>query len=671
MAFGAIAFVGIALALAAAIYVARVSANLPDYKALENYRPAITTRVHAGDGTLIAEFATENRLFVPIDEIPPLVRNAFVAAEDAGFYKHGGIDLRGILRAAIANIGNYLRHRRPEGGSTITQQVAKNFLLSSDQKLERKVKEALIAQKIERHFTKDQILELYLNQIYLGMSAYGVASASLQYFDKPLDELTISEAAFLAALPKAPNNYNPLDARSKAIDRRNYVLDRMYENGFITKEQHEEAIHSDLQVFPRKISQNFPEAAYFTEEVRRELYSVFGEKQLYQGGLSVRTSLDTDYQRVAQRVLRDGLQTYDRTQGYRGPVTRIDLSAGKSWEQELQQIQPLSDVPEWTLAVVLSVTDDRAEIGLRSGGHGFVPASDVAWARTRLKTGGLTAFPTKASQVFSRGDVVYVSPVLVEGARELNQAKTPDPDQIDHWTLHQIPAVNGAILAMDPHTGRVLAMSGGFSFAQSEFDRATQALRQPGSSIKPFVYSAALDYDGGTRFTPSSLVLDTPFVLDQGPGLGFWKPENYEGEFSFGPSTLRRAIEKSRNVVTIRLAQEIGMDTVVDYVHRFGIIKKVPDFKPLSMAIGAVETTLIRLLSAYCTLDNGGKKIDATLIDRVQDRFGKTIYKHDQRQCLECSAAKWDGLGEPILPDLRPQILDPRTAYQIVNIMTG
>jgi penicillin-binding protein 1A len=671
IAFGTMTLMVVAAGIVAAIYVARVSQDLPNYKVLANYRPPMTTRIHAGDGTLIAEFAKQKRLFVPIDEIPVTVRDAFVAAEDANFYEHGGISPRGILRAAIADVGNYIHHRRPEGGSTITQQVAKNFLLSSDVKLERKVKEALIAQKIEKHFTKDQILELYLNQIYLGMSAYGVASAALQYFDKSLDELTLSEAAFLAALPKAPNNYNPITEHARAIARRNYVLGRMEDKGYITHAQMEQAESQDLVVHPRNLNSRYPEAEYFTEEVRRKVQKMYGNKALYEGGLSVRTTLDTDYQRVAQRVLRKGLEAYDHTRGWRGPVTHLDLQGAPNWQQTLAKVKAVPDLSDWTLAVVLSVADDRAEIGLQTGGHGHIPLDDVKWARSVDKKGHRGPAVTKVSQVLARGDVVYVQPVLKEGVRETNKSKTPDPDQIDYWSLRQIPQVNGAIVAMDPHTGRVLALSGGFSFDLSEFDRAVQADRQPGSSFKPFVYAAALDVDGGKRFTPSSLVLDAPFVLDQGAGLGYWKPENYEEEFTYGPATLRRAIEKSLNLVTIRLAQEIGMDRIVNYAYRMGEITKIPKFKPLSMAIGALETTLLHETTAYCTFVNGGKKVEATLIDRIQNRYGKTIYKHDKRKCTACNAPEWTGQAPPVLPDDRPQVLDPRTAFQIVNMMTG
>lgn len=663
------AIFAIAAVAAAAVYVARLSEDLPEHSVLAEYQPPITTRVHAGDGSLIGEFARENRLFVPIGEIPAIVRNAFLAAEDASFYQHGGIDFKGILRANIANVSNYLNNRRLEGGSTITQQVAKNFLLSSDVKIERKVKEMLIARRIESAFTKDQILELYLNEIYLGMSAYGVASAALQYFDKPLDELTIAEAAYLAAVPKAPNNYHPIRNRERAITRRNYVIGRLEVGGYISHAESLEAEAEDLVVFPRKLGNKVASAEYFVEEVRKEIYSVFGQDMLYEGGLSVRTSIDTGYQRVAQRVLRGGLLRYDKTQGYRGPVSTIDVEAVK-WQDAIAEVKPISDLKEWTLAVVLSATDARAEIGLRDGGRGHIPLEDLAWARRRTNA-GLGPSITSARSVLKRGDVVYAVPVLKEGERQISQDKSFQPDQITHWSLQQVPQVNGALVAMDPHTGRVLAIAGGFSFALSEFNRAVQAKRQPGSSFKPFVYAAAMDVDGGRRFTPSSLVLDAPFVLDQGAGLGFWKPDNYDEDFAFAPSTLRRGIERSRNVMTVRLAQEVGMDLITDYAYRFGIIDEIPNFKPLSMAIGAMETTLLRMTNAYSILVNGGKKVTPTLIDRVQDRFGKTIYRHDERMCSSCNAIKWDGEGAPVLPDTREQTIDPRTAFQMVSILEG
>jgi penicillin-binding protein 1A len=669
--FGAFAIVALAGTLVVALYIARIAKDLPDYSALVRYAPPITTRVQAGDGSLLAEFAKEHRLFVPIDEIPEAVQHAFVAAEDANFYKHGGIDFQGILRAAIANIGNVINHRRPEGGSTITQQVAKNFLLSSDQKLERKVKEALIARRIEKHFTKQQILELYLNQIYLGLGSYGVASAALQYFGKSLDELTIAESAYLAALPKAPNNYHPILERDRAIERRNYVLDRMAANGYITKQERDAGEKEDLVVFPRKMGTTFQEADYFVEEIRRDLYDRFGEKQLYEGGLSAHTTLDTDLQRVAQHVLREGLEDFDQTQGYRGPFAQVALDKG-TWQDTLKAVIGIADIDEWTLAVVLNATEDRAEIGLANGERGHIPLTDLSWVRLIDKSGNKGPQPRRASDALKRGDVVYVAPMLREGEnRQTTQDKRAQPAQIDHWSLRQVPGVNGALVAMDPHTGRVLALAGGFSYAMSEFDRSMQAQRQPGSAFKPFVYAAALDFDGGKRFTPSSLVLDMPFVMDQGAGLGFWKPENYDEDF-IGPSTLRRGLEKSRNVMTVRLAQEIGMEMVLDYAHRFGIINSLPDFKPLSMALGAMDTTLMRMTAAYSMLVNGGKKITPILIDRVQDRLGHTIYRHDSRTCGSCAADAFDrAAGEPVLPDLREQVLDPRTAFQVVNMLTG
>ena len=583
--FGAGAIATVAVAVVVLVYLAQVNAKLPDYTALQNYEPPVTTRIHAGDGTLIAEFAKENRLFVPIDEMPDDVKNAFLAAEDSGFYEHGGIDFRGIARAAIANVGHFMNNRRLEGGSTITQQVAKNFLLSSDQRIERKVKEALIARRIESAFTKDEILELYLNEIYLGLRAYGVASAALQYYDKSLDELTIGEAAYLAALPKAPNNYHPVRKRDRAITRRNYVLRQMERNAYISPDQRAEAEAEDLVVFPRKQGTQFSEAGYFVETVRRELYRDYGEVGLYEGGLSVRTSLDPDYQRVAQRVLREGLVAYDRKHGFRGPVAQLDLE-GADWREALATVSPLSDLNEWKLAIVLSTTDERAEIGIAGGERGAIPLEDIIWAKPILETGKLGPAPVAISDVLARGDVIYVEPVLGEEAREITKSKEPLPSQILHWSLRQVPDVNGALVAIDPHTGRVLAMAGGFSFAGSEFNRATQARRQPGSSFKPFVYSAALDYEEGRRFTPSSLVLDAPFVMDQGAGLGFWKPENYSDRF-YGPSTLRFGLEKSKNVMTVRLAQEIGMDTILDYAYRLGVVAEVPDFKPLSMSLGS------------------------------------------------------------------------------------
>jgi penicillin-binding protein 1A len=627
------------------------SKDLPDYSQLQDYEPPVMTRVHAADGSLVAEYARERRLYIPIQAVPKLVINAFLAAEDKNFFEHGGLDFTGIARAGFVYLQNYGSSRRPQGASTITQQVAKNFLLTNELSMARKVKEALLALKIERTYSKDKILELYLNEIYLGLGAYGIAAASLVYFDKAVNEITIPEAAYLASLPKAPNNYHPFRQRERAIERRNWVIDRMAEAGFVKAADAEKAKRTALGVTTKVTGGHIFNAEYFTEEVRRELYERYGEKKLYEGGLSVRTSLDTKYQVLARKVLTDGLVRFDEAQGWRGPVTKIDIAG--DWGVKLAEVKALSDVAPWRLAVVLEVGDQSARIGLQPGREpggfvskertiGILPLEGMKWA----KSGGKA--PGKVSQVVAPGDVIYVEPAKSDG----------------QFVLHQIPEVSGAMVVEDPLTGRVLAMVGGFSYDQSQFNRATQALRQPGSSFKPLVYAAALD----NGYTPSTIVLDAPVEIDQGPGAGVWRPENYEGSFA-GPSTLRYGIEHSRNVMTVRLAQDIGMPLIAEYAKRFGIYDDLPPY--LSFALGAGETTLLRMTTAYAMFDNGGRKVKPTLIDRIQDRYGHTVYKHDERECVGCDAKKWEDQPEPSLIDRRQQVLDPMTAYQITSMMEG
>jgi len=640
------------------------SKDLPDYSQLRDYEPPVMTRVHAADGSLVAEYATQRRLYLPIQAVPKLVINAFLAAEDKNFYEHGGLDFGGIARAGIIYIQDWLagNKKRPQGASTITQQVAKNFLLNNDVTFERKAKEALLAMKIERAYSKDKILELYLNEIYLGLGAYGIAAASLIYFDKSVHELTVPEAAYLAALPKAPSNLDPYRQRDRAIERRNYVIDRMVENGSVSAKDAEAAKKAPLQITVRPTGAHVFAAEYFAEEVRREVYARYGEKKLYEGGLSVRTTLDPKLQVLARKSLVDGLVQFDEGQGWRGPVTHIDLAG--NWGATLANVRALDDIAPWRLAVVLEVGDQTARIGfqpLREPGGavakerqiGILPLEGVKWAKAASGPNrGRT--PAKVSQVLEAGDVVYVDPLTEK------DGKVKD----GQFRLRQVPEVSGAILAMDPLSGRVLAMVGGFSYDQSQFNRATQALRQPGSAFKPLVYATALD----NGYTPSSIVLDAPLEIEQGPGLETWKPENYEGKF-YGPSTLRFGVEHSRNVMTVRLAQDVGMPLIADYAKRFGVYDDLPPY--LSFALGAGETTLLRMVTAYSMFDNGGKKVKPTLVDRIQDRYGHTIYRHDERECRGCDADKWSDQPEPTLVDRRAQVLDPMTAYQITSIMEG
>jgi len=627
------------------------SKDLPDYSQLQDYEPPVMTRVHAADGSLVAEYAKERRLYIPIQAVPKRVINAFMAAEDKNFYEHGGLDFGGIARAGLIYAQNFGGGGHLQGASTITQQVAKNFLLTNERTFTRKIKEALLAMKIERTYSKDKILELYLNEIYLGLGAYGIAAASLVYFDKSVNELSIAEAAYLAALPKAPNNYHPFRARERALERRNWVLDQMAGDGFIKTADAEAAKRTPLGVITKPPSEHIFAAEYFAEEVRRELYERYGDKKLYEGGLSVRTTLDTKLQVMARKTLIDGLVRYDQAHGYRGPVAKIDI--GADWGPKLADVKALSDVAPWRLAVVLETGDKSARIGLQPGREpggyvskerdvGIMPLDGVKWARVK------GAVPKRVDQVLNAGDVVYVEPTNDQG----------------QYALRQVPEVSGAMVVEDPWTGRVLAMVGGFSYDESQFNRATQALRQPGSSFKPIVYSAALD----NGYTPSSLVLDAPIEIDQGPGQAAWNPENYEKDF-YGPSTLRFGVEHSRNVMTVRLAQDIGMPLIADYAKRFGIYDNLPPY--LSFALGAGETTPLRMVTAYAMIDNGGRRIKPTLIDRIQDRYGHTVYRHDQRECIGCDAKKWDNQPEPSLIDRREQVLDPMTAYQITSIMEG
>ena len=636
---------------AAGFLLWRYGAGLPDYSQLANYEPAITTRAHAGDGRLMTEFARQKRLFVPYDAIPELIIHAFVASEDQNFFKHGGVDPAGILRAAVTNLLRVGDNHRLVGASTITQQVAKNFFLSGEVSYARKIKEALLAFRIERSYSKERLLELYLNEIYLGSGSYGVAAAALNYFDKSLAELTPAEAAYLAALPKAPNNYHPVRFYEKAVARRNYVLNRMAEDGYLSREEADQAAASPLQTAPPR-EQDFVRADYFAEEVRRELISRFGEKSLYDGGLSVRTSLNPAYQKIAYEALRHGLIAYDRRHGWHGPIAHIN--SGEGWSERLRVVPQPAGISPWRLAVVLKVHNAFADIGFADGVQAIIPFEQMRWARRRNSDATLGPPLSRVADVLREGDVIAAGPLESTGAKG-------KPAQ---WSLQQVPEVSGALIAMDPHTGRVLAMQGGFAYGDSEFNRATQALRQPGSAFKPFVYAAALE----NGFTPSSLVLDAPMVIDVGPGQEKWKPVNYAGKY-FGPATLRLGLEKSRNAMTVRLAQFIGIGKVNDYARRFDIHAATPGL--LSTALGAGETTLLRLTTAYAMLVNGGHYIKPSFIDRVQDRRGKTLFRYDARECAPCREAWRPGLPAPELPDIREQRIDPVTAYQLVSMLEG
>lgn len=628
--------------------------NLPDYTSLANYDPPIVTRAYASDGRLLAEFATEKRIFVPIDNVPPLVVHAFISAEDKNFYRHMGIDPVGIARAAVSDILH--PGKRMKGASTITQQVAKNFLLKDEvadekgdivAKFGRKIREAILSFRIEQALTKDKILELYLNEIYLGSHAYGVAAAALEYFNKPLDELTVAEAAFLGGLPKAPSDYNPERNYKAAFDRRNYVIREMMENGYITKDEATTALAQPITLIHRDSKQyvNYP---YFAEEVRRKLLELYGEKGLYEGGLIAHTTLRPRYQAIAEQALRDGLMSYDMRHGlHSDPIAHLELTG---WQDTLGKVTLPAGTGALEPAVVLSVDAKKAVIGLRDGKKAVITYDNMKWAAKPGKPA-----PARVGDVLKIGDVWLTQ-------------KTDDKkvDGMDVYGLREIPKAEGGIIVMDPHTGRIYAMAGGFSYQMSQFNRATQAERQPGSSFKPFVYLTALE----AGFTPATLILDAPIAIDQGPGLGIWRPKNYEEDEFGGPTTMRRGLEQSRNLMTIRLANYVGMDKVAQTAQDFGVMDNMPQY--LSYAIGAGETTLLRMVTGYSAFANGGKKVIPTLIDRIQDRHGKTLYVHDQRPCEGCGPlVPWTDQATPVIPDTRKQLADPRFIYQIVSMLEG
>ncbi|MFI0848101.1 penicillin-binding protein 1A [Mesorhizobium sp. IMUNJ 23232] len=649
--FGIGTMMALLVAGAVAVYVSNLAKDLPDYEVLANYEPPVTTRVHAVDGSLMGEFARQRRLYLPVQAIPDRVKAAFLSAEDKNFYKHPGVDFEGVIRAALV----YAKGGPMQGGSTITQQVAKNFLLTNERSLTRKVKEAILSFRIEQAYSKDRILELYLNEIFFGLGSYGIAGAALTYYDKSVNELTVAEAAYLAALPKGPSNYHPFRYTDRAIERRNWVIDQMVDNGYVSREEGDKAKAEPLGVKPRRNGTYLFAGEYFTEEVRREIIARYGENALYEGGLSVRTTLDPKMQLVARRAMQNGLLKYDTLRGYRGPFTHIDMVG--DWGVALGEVKKLDDVPEWKLAVVLDSSKDSLTIGLQPGRMvsgalvderetSTIAKEDMAFAMRQHVVDGKKVRANTPGDVLQPGDVIFV------------EKKTDG----DGYALRQVPAVSGGLLAMDPHTGRVLAMVGGFSYSESEFNRATQAYRQPGSSFKPIVYAAALD----NGYTPASVIMDGPITIRIGTEV--WTPKNYDGKTA-GPATLRSGIERSRNLMTVRLANDMGMKLVAEYAERFGVYDKMPPH--IAMALGSGETTVMRMVTAYSMMANGGRQIKPSLIDRIQDRYGKTVFKHDERACENCVAADWENQPEPELVDNSEQILDPMTAYQITSMMEG
>ncbi len=607
------------------------SSDLPDYKILANYKPPISSRVHSGEGQLIAEYALQKRLFIPYDSVPKKVIYSFLSAEDKNFFSHPGIDAKSISRAIIKNLKNILSEKRLEGASTITQQVAKNFLLTNEVSLKRKIKEAILAFRIERAYSKERIMELYLNQIYLGEGTYGIAAASLEYFDKAVSDLNYEEAALLAGLPKAPSKYNPKKSNTRAKKRRNLVLRNLYENSYINQVQYNNFKEKPIITKKREIKL-LEEANFYSEEARRIVSDKYGYDALYKGGLSIRTPLNSNYQIEALKALREGLEEYDRRHGWRGPIINLET---KDWHNNIQKFIPDKSL-NWELAKVIDVNKLTIKIETKNKEEGFIDFQSIAWTRKE-----------SFEDLIRLNDIIYVQKI-----------------KKNKWNLKQLPKINGAIVVMDPYTGRVLAMVGGFSFKLSEFNRATQAKRQPGSAFKPFVYAAALE----NGFTPSTLILDAPFVMEQGEGLKTWKPENYGKKF-YGPSTLRTGIEKSRNLMTVRVAQKVGFEKISEITNSFGIYDDVPEL--LSVSLGSAETTLIKLTNAYCTFVNGGKKVTPIFIDRIQDRRGKTIFNADKRKCLGCQEISYLKEEIPLIEDNREQIITAETAYQITSMLEG
>ncbi len=609
------------------------SNGLPDYKKLANYQPPVSSRVYANNGELIAEYAVEKRLFIPYSSIPKKVINSFLSAEDKNFFSHPGIDAKGILRAVIKNFENILNGKRLEGASTITQQVAKNFLLTNEVSLKRKIKEAILAFRIEKSYSKERILELYLNQIYLGEGTYGIAAASLEYFDKSVKELNYVESALLAALPKAPSRYNPFRYKKEAKLRRNLVLNNLFENQFITKENLENFKNSEIKLKKRKI-EIIDEANSYSEEVRRIIKENYGFKKLYKEGLAIKVPLDVNYQIHALNSLREGIEAYDKRHGWRGAITnKID---DLNWKERLKR-KKIDKTLNWKFAEIKKINIDGLEVKLlKKDNKEKIYINNLKWAIKK-----------NIYDSFKVGDIIYINK---------NYKNT--------WELKQYPEVNGAIVALDPYTGKVKALVGGFSFKSSEFNRATQAKRQPGSAFKPFVYAAALE----NNYSPNTIVLDAPFIAKQGVGLKNWKPENYGKKF-YGPSTLRKGIEYSRNLMTVRISEKVGLDKILKLSNDLEIYDNIPEL--LSVSLGSAETTLLSLTSAYATFVNGGKKIKPILVEKIQDRRGKTIFNFDQRECIGCDRISEDKNIFPSIKNNHKQVISEETAYQVTSILEG
>tara|TARA_B100000287_G_scaffold373153_1_gene372190 strand:- start:714 stop:3056 length:2343 start_codon:yes stop_codon:yes gene_type:complete len=625
----------IAVSLASLISIIAIlwtySNKLPDYKFLLNYKPPVSSKLYSGGGDLVSDFSSEKRIFVPYNSIPKKVINSFLSAEDKNFFTHPGVDAKGVIRAVINNISNIIYSRRLEGASTITQQVAKNFLLSNEVSINRKIKEAILAFRIERVLSKQRILELYLNQIYLGQGAYGIASASLEYFDKPISKLNYSEAALLAALPKAPSRYNPYKNKELAKFRRNLVIKNLYDNAYIDEKNYEKLILQKINLKKRK-KIFLEDARYYVEDVRKSIVDKYGFESVYKKGLNIKTPINLKLQSVSTKALRKGLLEYDKRKGWRGPL--LNKKNLVNWNKDLKKFSIEKSIG-WDLAIVKKIEKFHVEIETSTNAKGKINLSDVTWTKMEM------------NEVFKEGDIIYVKKI-----------------KENIYSLRQLPKANGGIVVMDPFTGRVLAASGGFSFKKSEFNRVTQAKRQPGSAFKPFIYALALE----NKFTPSTLILDAPIVLDQGVDLKLWKPENYGKKF-YGPSTLRTGIEKSRNLMTVRIAQELGVKKIANFSKQLNIYENPEEL--MSISLGSAETTLIKLTTAYCSFINGGKLVDPIFVDRIQDSEGNTIYNSEKRSCDTCDQISFSGDKIPIIKDNFKRIFSPETAYQVTSMLEG
>ena len=606
------------------------SNELPDYKFLKNYKPPVSSKVYSGAGELVSDFSSQKRIFVPYNSMPKVVIEAFLSAEDKNFFSHPGVDAKGVFRAVIKNISNIIYSKRLEGASTITQQVAKNFLLSNEVSFNRKLKEAILAFRIERTLSKERILELYLNQIYLGEGSYGIASASLTYFDKSIKELNYSEAALLAALPKAPSKYNPYKNIKLAKYRRNLVINNLYDNNYISLDKKIELEKGKIILKKRK-KKFFEDTRYYIEDIRKYAIQKFGYDKVYKDGLSIKSPINLELQKIATESLRNGLENYDKRKGWRGPLGNFSK---KNWKEKVKKFKIEKSIG-WKLARVEKIEDKKVHIINENDVAGKILESGVAWTNKKIQ------------EIFTVGDIIYVK-----------------EKKNSFYELKQLPKVNGSIVVLDPYSGRVYAISGGFSFIKSEFNRATQALRQPGSAFKPFIYALALE----NNFSPSSIILDAPLVLEQGTDLKMWKPENYGKKF-YGPSTLRVGLEKSRNLMTVRIAQKLGLEKIVNFSKEIGIYKNPEEL--LSISLGSAETTLLKLVSAYCIFVNGGKKINPIIIDRIQDVDGKTIYNTEKRYCFNCDKISFTGKEIPTIKDNYKQVISPETSFQITSILEG